>query len=271
MVAIKLCGGKDVNTNRQTKVPQSKQKLLNIGKAVSMSDNVSKTETTNYKDKPLSITAAKLHDGIDFDPSMSNDKVASSLSKDRKGSLYGDMNEALLMMHNVKDLSIESSINTSPIQNVGPCAQPSNVQSKSQMVLVNDIKSDTEKEIPVLLVQKPHRKQKLNFEEEEDEDSKSAQASNVEVVDVVPSGQQSIEEEKLPMPIRSHSYNVFTDRQECNTFLDCLYQKLSPSHNQWLNLVAHCLSQKDIPSFLSIYNSIKYHHPPDTTKKFQPL
>jgi len=50
-----------------------------------MTGNVSKTEITNYKDKSLSITAAKLHDGIDFDPSTSNDKVASSLSKDRKG------------------------------------------------------------------------------------------------------------------------------------------------------------------------------------------
>jgi len=93
-----------------------------------------------------------------------------------------------------------------------------------------------------------------------------AQASNVEDAHVVATEQHSIKEAKLPMPIRSHSYNVFTDRQTCNAFLDCPYQKLSPSHNQLLNLVAHCLDQKDIPLFLSIYNSVKYHHPPDTTK-----
>jgi len=158
MVANKLCWGKDVYTNRQMMVPASKPKIHNIGKVVGTSGNVSKTETTNYKDKSLSITTAKLHDGIDFDPSTSNDKVASSLSKDRKVSIYGDTNEGLSTINNVKDLSIESSINTSPIQNVGSCAQPSNVQLTSQMVMVNDIKSDTNKEIPVLLGQTENRK-----------------------------------------------------------------------------------------------------------------
>jgi len=80
-----------------------------------MTGNVSKTETTNNKDKSLSITASKSHDGIDLDLFTSNDKVASSLLKDRKVSIYGDTNEGLLTINNVKDLSIESSINTSPI------------------------------------------------------------------------------------------------------------------------------------------------------------
>jgi len=185
---------------------------VNIGKVVSMPENVSKTEMTNNKDKSLSITASKSHDGIDLDPFTSNNEVASSLLKDRKVSIYGDTNEGLSMINNVKDLSIESSIITSPIQNVGSCAQPSNVQLTSQMVTVNDIKSDTKKEIPVLLGQTEHKKQKINFEEE-DEDSKLAQASNVEVAHVVATEQQSIEEAKLPMPIQSHSYNVFTDRE----------------------------------------------------------
>ena len=81
---------------------------------------------TNYKNKSLSVTSLKLHDGIDFDPSMSNDKVALTLSKYTKASTYGNMNEGLSTNHSVQDLSIQSSINTSPMQNIGPGEQPSN-------------------------------------------------------------------------------------------------------------------------------------------------
>jgi len=56
---------------------------VNIGKVVSTPDNVSKTETTNNKDKSLSITASKSHDGIDLDPFTSNNKVASSVPKEK--------------------------------------------------------------------------------------------------------------------------------------------------------------------------------------------
>jgi len=135
------------------------------------------------------------------------------------------------------------------------------------MVLVNDMGKNSIEETPQLASKRQERKQKQNDQEEKDDDSKILYASNVELADAVPSGQQNVEEGKVPMLIRSHSYNVFTERQVCNIFLDHPNQKLSPSHNQLLNLVAHCLDWKDIPLFLSIYNSIKYHHPPDTTKK----
>jgi len=67
-----------------------------------MTDNVSKTETTNNNDKLLLITTSKLHDGIDLDPSMSNDKVEFSLSKDKKVYIHGDTNEGLTMKDKVK-------------------------------------------------------------------------------------------------------------------------------------------------------------------------
>ena len=95
-------------------VPGSKQNIHNIGKVVGTSENVSKTEMTNYKNKALSVTSAKLHDGIDFDQSTSNDMVASTLSNDRKASTYGNMYKGLSTQHTVQDLSIQSSINTSP-------------------------------------------------------------------------------------------------------------------------------------------------------------
>jgi len=40
------------------------------------------------------------------------------------------------------------------------------------------------------------------------------------------------------------------------------------NYHQLFKLVVHCLDCKDIPLFLSLYNSIKFHCPPDTTKKF---
>ena len=88
-------GEKDDDTNRQTKFPRSEPKTVNIGKVVSTPENVSKTEMTNNKDKSLSITASKSHDGIDLDPLASNNKVVSSVPEERKLPLYGDTNEAL--------------------------------------------------------------------------------------------------------------------------------------------------------------------------------
>jgi len=52
---------------------------------------------------------------------------------------------------------MSSSINTSPKQNVETCAQQSKVQLMSQMVMENDIKSDADKEIPVLIGQTEFR------------------------------------------------------------------------------------------------------------------
>jgi len=119
--------------------------------------------------------------------------------KERKLPLYGNTNEVLAMISNVKDLTMSSSINTSPKQNVETRAQQSKVQLTSQMVMENDIKSDADKEIPVLIGQTENKKWKINFKV--DEDSKLAQASNVEDAHVVATEQQSIEEAKLPMPI----------------------------------------------------------------------
>ena len=172
---------------------------MNIGKVVSMPENVSKTETTNNKDKSLSITTSKSHDVIDFDPFASNNKVVSSVPEERKLPLHGDTNEALATISNDKDLSMSSSINTSPTRNVESHALQSKVQLTSQMVMENDIKSNADKEIPVLIGQTENRKRKINFKG--DEGSQLAQASNVEDAHVVAMEQQSIKEAKLPMPI----------------------------------------------------------------------
>ncbi len=128
--------------------------MHNIGKVVGMSENVLKTEATHYKNNALLVTSAKLHDGIDFDQSTSNDITASTVSIDRKTSTYGNTYEGLSTQHAVQDLSIQSLINTLPIQYLGTLEQPSNVHLKSPMGLENDIKSDSEKEITLLAGQR---------------------------------------------------------------------------------------------------------------------
>jgi len=139
--------------------------MHNIGKVVGMSENVLKTEATHYKNNALLVTSAKLHDGIDFDQSTLNDIFASTVSNDRKASTCGNMYEGLSTEHAVKDLSIQSSINTSPIQSLGNLEQPSNVHLKLSMVLENGMKTDLEKKIPLLAGQRQVRKQKHNFQE----------------------------------------------------------------------------------------------------------
>jgi len=139
------------------------------------------------------------------------------------------------------------------------------------MALVNEMEMDSEEVIPQMENNRLERKQKQNNHEVEDVCNEVNKASSTEMVDTMLSGKLEDDEQKIPMEIRSHFYNVFMERQECTTFLDCPNLKLSSSHNhQLFNLVAHCLDQKDISSFLSLYNSIKFHCPPDT-KKFLPL
>jgi len=64
-------------------VPGSRHAMHNIEKVAGMSDNVSKTETTQFKKNSLLETSAKAHDGIDFDQFMSNDTMESTVSNDR--------------------------------------------------------------------------------------------------------------------------------------------------------------------------------------------